>query len=287
MGKWLEIPVCLAAGTPIRTPEGSKPIEEIRRGDLVVSRDENDPTGPMQAKSVEEVFARAGLVWHLHLGGQVVRTTAEHPFYAAGKGWVNVNQLAIGDLLLAEDGGWLPVEDILDTGEWDAVYNFRVADYHTYFVGSGNWGWSVWAHNANRTCLVGSYDRAAARAGRELHHLLQQKAFINPTNNSAGPVVSVRGSTRILDSQHNVIHRVLEGFWEPFRRTRATPTNGEYLNALGRGLRSAGFTPKETYKLVGSARRFLTNRLNLSIDGFVPRVPGRFPLPFLPGGPIP
>ena len=29
------------------------------------------------------------------------------------------------------------------------VYNLRVADYHTYFVGSREWGFSVWAHHAN------------------------------------------------------------------------------------------------------------------------------------------
>jgi filamentous hemagglutinin len=28
------------------------------------------------------------------------------------------------------------------------VYNLRVAEYHTYFVGSLEWGFSVWAHNA-------------------------------------------------------------------------------------------------------------------------------------------
>ncbi len=27
------------------------------------------------------------------------------------------------------------------------VYNLSVADYHTYFVGSPDWGFSVWAHN--------------------------------------------------------------------------------------------------------------------------------------------
>ncbi|MFT3920945.1 MAG: Hint domain-containing protein [Myxococcales bacterium] len=31
---------CFAAGTPILTPEGSKAIEEIKVGDLVLSRDE-------------------------------------------------------------------------------------------------------------------------------------------------------------------------------------------------------------------------------------------------------
>ena len=30
------------------------------------------------------------------------------------------------------------------------VYNLRVADYHTYFVGDASWGFALWAHNAYR-----------------------------------------------------------------------------------------------------------------------------------------
>src|SRR5581483_3096131 len=30
---------------------------------------------------------------------------------------------------------------------WETVYNLRVADYHTYFVGAPEWGFAVWAHN--------------------------------------------------------------------------------------------------------------------------------------------
>jgi hypothetical protein len=39
------------------------------------------------------------------------------------------------------------VEDLLDTGQWDTVYNLRVSYHHTYFVGGEDWGFSVWAHN--------------------------------------------------------------------------------------------------------------------------------------------
>ena len=34
-----------------------------------------------------------------------------------------------------------------NTGELEAVYNLRVADHHTYFVGDEGWGWAAWAHN--------------------------------------------------------------------------------------------------------------------------------------------
>jgi hypothetical protein len=40
------------------------------------------------------------------------------------------------------------VEAVTDLHEVATVYNLRVAEYHTYFVGSRAWGFSVWAHNA-------------------------------------------------------------------------------------------------------------------------------------------
>ena len=32
----------------------------------------------------------------------------------------------------------------------------RIAEYHTYFVGASDWGFSVWAHNAEYSIRVGS-----------------------------------------------------------------------------------------------------------------------------------
>ena len=40
------------------------------------------------------------------------------------------------------------VEASGDAGRYATVYNLRVADSHTYFVGDGDRGWSVWAHNS-------------------------------------------------------------------------------------------------------------------------------------------
>jgi RHS repeat-associated protein len=139
---------CFTAGTPIRTPDGFTNIEELRVGDLILSRDEYEPTGDVSAKVVEELFVSEGLVWHLHAGGQVIRTTADHPFFEWSKGWLPCRDLKIGDRLLTETGQWVLVEDLLDTGIWEPLYNLRIADFHTYFVGKHEWGFSVWAHNA-------------------------------------------------------------------------------------------------------------------------------------------
>lgn len=135
-----------------------KLIKDFKPGDLVLSRSEFDPSGPVEPKVVEEVFVRVGQIVHLHVGGQVIRTTSEHPFWVHNKGWLPSRELKVGDLFSSHDGQAVAVEDLLDTGETTTVYNVRVADNHTYFVGSREWGFSVWAHNA---CIGG----AAVQAG--------------------------------------------------------------------------------------------------------------------------
>jgi len=61
---------------------------------------------------------------------------------------VATSQLRVGDALRSHDGHWLAVEAVRDTGREEVVYNCRVAEYHTYFVGDEQWGFSVWAHNS-------------------------------------------------------------------------------------------------------------------------------------------
>jgi hypothetical protein len=77
-----------------------------------------------------------------------IRATAEHPFYVWGRGWVPLNQIKPGEWIRTDDG-WVQVGGAENTGKWETVYNVRVADYHTYFVGGDNRSISVWAHNAD------------------------------------------------------------------------------------------------------------------------------------------
>jgi hypothetical protein len=129
---------------------------------------------------VLEVFRGEAYVVCLHVAGRVIRTTAEHPFWVAGLGWIAAGELKPGQLLSSHDGNWLPVEAVTFTGECVPVYNIRVEEDHTYFVGCEEWGFSVWAHN---TCLV-HYTDAAGLAGI----LATQR--INP---STGPVHARHG----------------------------------------------------------------------------------------------
>ena len=79
---------CFAAGTKLLTKAGWRAVEEIGAGEEVASRSELDPTGEVCWKAVEACFRRTGRILHLHFpGGELIRTTPEHPFWVEGKEW--------------------------------------------------------------------------------------------------------------------------------------------------------------------------------------------------------
>ncbi|MFO0865016.1 MAG: polymorphic toxin-type HINT domain-containing protein [Gemmataceae bacterium] len=151
--------------------EGWRAIVLITTDDEVLSRDESNPHGPLVWKKVEETFQRLGRVRNIVMqGGHVLRTTDEHPLYVIGKDFVAAGEVHVGDLFTSHDGQTVEVLDSQDTEVYETVYNLRVADFHTYFVGCDEWGFSVWAHNA--ACVVetenGEYVLKERGTGKEL-----------------------------------------------------------------------------------------------------------------------
>ncbi|WP_254659952.1 polymorphic toxin-type HINT domain-containing protein, partial [Paenibacillus sp. KS1] len=139
---------CFTAGTRVLTDEGEKPIEEIEVGDKVLAKD--DETGEMAYKEVEWLFQRdVEETYNITVGGEIITTTDEHPFWIIGKGWVESKNLVVGDVLTTSDGKELAIEKIELKKEHTTVYNFMVKDFHTYFV--SNLG--IWTHNS---CLPDS-----------------------------------------------------------------------------------------------------------------------------------
>jgi RHS repeat-associated protein len=140
---------CFVAGTPLLTPVGAKPIEEFRPGDLLLSAHEDDPSGPIEAKRVTDVFVRVSPILQVRIGDISIETTAEHPFWVEGRGWVGAGLLLERDRLRSHNGTLVVVRAVSATREVTTVYNVVVEDYHTYFVGNSLWGFSAWVHNAN------------------------------------------------------------------------------------------------------------------------------------------
>jgi len=61
----------------------------------------------------------------LHLGGQTIRTTADHPFFVSGRGWTRASDLRLGDPLRTHDGQDVPLDAITDHGEDLVVYELE------------------------------------------------------------------------------------------------------------------------------------------------------------------
>lgn len=124
VGTRIRIPErCFVAGTPLLTPNGHKPIEDFRPGDLILSRSDKDPNSPIRTRVVEKVFVRVGQILEVRVRRQVIGTTREHPFYVAGRGWTCAGDLKPGDKLCSHDGSTVRVESVRETGAETTVHN--------------------------------------------------------------------------------------------------------------------------------------------------------------------
>jgi len=150
------------------------------------------------------------------LRGQSIKTTSEHPFYVpAQQAFVPAGQLKAGDQLISHDGELILIDSVSSTDEVTTVYNLRVADHHTYFVGGALWGFDVWVHNARCAPIRGGLKVGSGLAeeflpastirtiakGEKVDDLIKELA--QRTYESGGlehAIVSLQNGTRIIAS---------------------------------------------------------------------------------------
>ena len=138
---------CFVAGTLVLTASGLIAIEQIKAGDLVYAADAD--TLEVSLKPVLETYVReTSELVHITVNGEEIVSTHDHPYYVNKKGFVSAELLWIGAELIDKNGKVFQVEQIyrekLDD-ESEKVYNFKVDECHTYFVGR----YSVLVHNAD------------------------------------------------------------------------------------------------------------------------------------------
>jgi RHS repeat-associated protein len=138
---------CFVEGTPVETESGLKPIEEVKVGDLILSRDEK--TGERSFKKALATYETPDQ-WIIEIqldsedgGTETIGATAEHPFWVKARGWVGAGDLLPGDEVFTSQGGWIKVSGSTWLSKRQTVYNLEVEDYHTYFVGESG----AWVHN--------------------------------------------------------------------------------------------------------------------------------------------
>lgn len=137
---------CFPAGTPIAVQGGFKNIEDIVVGDQVWAWDEQTDTlglKPVLATMEKESDA----LIELGFGKERFKATPEHPFWINNK-WKAAGEIQRGDEAYLLDKRTVQLLEPVHEPQENApvkVYNFEVADWHTYFVG---W-WMVLVHNAS------------------------------------------------------------------------------------------------------------------------------------------
>ena len=145
-GGYVSEAACFVAGTLVATACGLRAIETIRAGDMVLSA--NAETMETGYKPVVETYVRkVDKLVHLTVDGEEIITTVDHPFYVNEQGFVHAVDLCIGSELVDSAGSIRKVERIFREKLLDEtcdVYNFKVDEWHTYFVGDNN----VLVHNA-------------------------------------------------------------------------------------------------------------------------------------------
>jgi RHS repeat-associated protein len=131
-------PQCFVAGTLIQTANGPKPIEEVRAGDIVLSSEpERTDASDLRSlnQTVTQTFQRVATeVVDIHIGKTTITATPEHPFWVVGAGWTAAGELRRGSALLTKDGVVVHVDTIERREGKFKIYNFEVANAHTYYV---------------------------------------------------------------------------------------------------------------------------------------------------------
>jgi hypothetical protein len=159
----------------------------------------------------------------------------------ASKGWVAAKDLLKGDLLRRKDGSVAVVEEVFDTGVEETVYNCSVADYHTYFVGGEDWGFSVWAHNTSCDARLLRKDLdptgKIAKAGEQAAHIVPTGAFSNRPADIVSGLVEAR---KIIKDAGIGINTAENGFFA-LAGHNGTHTN-DFFRTLIKGLKDAETT---------------------------------------------
>lgn len=125
---------CFPAGTIIRTPKGSIPIENLTADDTMLAVDTEGNT--INAR-VEKIFITRSIILSIKTNRGELRTTTEHPVGLTNGTFVAAGRLRPGDEMLFKNNGSLIAATILETNlskEKQLVYNLSVQKPHTFFA---------------------------------------------------------------------------------------------------------------------------------------------------------
>lgn len=140
---------CFVAGTLVSIWGGFKPIEQIKKGNIVLSY--NKQLGINEYSEVIQTMIHDTTepIYTLYIKDEQLRVTGIHRFLVTDKitcgicQWVHAADLHVGQWVLFADGTWHVIHKIEVNIEHQIVYNFEVSGNHNYYVGRNQ----ILAHN--------------------------------------------------------------------------------------------------------------------------------------------
>ena len=129
---------CFAKGTKVLMANGKlKPIEDIEKGEYVLTKESENSSKLVKAKVVSTYKAKDPVYMIIN---KDLRITADHILWV-NNSWKSAGSIQIGDKLINSEGSEVKVDSI----EWLSgdfeVYNLGVEKYHSYFANN------IWVHN--------------------------------------------------------------------------------------------------------------------------------------------
>jgi hypothetical protein len=138
---------CFPAGTKLLVPEGRVNIEDVRPGQLVLTRHESFRGETFYARVVRTFQHVTDELIEVIVAGQRIRSTPGHVWWVEKKGWVLAEQLEAGDEVVASDLSTQRITSVLRLEQFAVTYNCEVEAYHTFFVAADDDSPGVWVHN--------------------------------------------------------------------------------------------------------------------------------------------
>ena len=182
---------CFMAGTLVTTKEGLKPIEEVKIGEYVMSR--NEESGETSYKKVTDTLIRSTYnICTIELENGKSKSTTGHLFMVKDKWWKAAAELKAGDILETADGKCKVVKSITveEKGYPVTTYNLSVEDNHTFFAGKLR----VLTHNKGKFNKCELAGEVAENVTKGAGNPRNMSGVAIGGENLSNPIKSMRGS---------------------------------------------------------------------------------------------
>ena len=182
---------CFMAGTLVITKEGLKPIEEVKIGEYVMSR--NEESGETSYKKVTDTLIRSTYnICTIELENGKIKSTTGHLFMVQDKWWKAAAELKAGDILETADEQCQIVKSITveEKGYPVTTYNLSVEDNHTFFVGK----LGVLTHNKGKFNKCELAGEVAENVTKGAGNPRNMSGVAIGGENLSNPIKSMRGS---------------------------------------------------------------------------------------------